>query len=142
MTEQPQGVVPMLSYREGATAMDWLVRAFGFEVREKWLDDDGSLSHGEMATGQGTIMLATPTHDYEGPALHRTHCDAAQAWSAVPWVVDGVLVYVDDVGEHFARATAAGAPTLSGIEDGPGGSRLYRTEDVEGHRWMFMQREA
>ena len=29
---------------------------------------------------------------------------------------------------------------LSGIESGPDGSRLYRVEDVEGHRWMFMQR--
>jgi hypothetical protein len=27
---------------------------------------------------------------------------------------------------------------LSGIEDGPVG-RLYRTEDPEGHRWMFAQ---
>jgi uncharacterized glyoxalase superfamily protein PhnB len=31
---------------------------------------------------------------------------------------------------------------LSGIEAGPEGSRLYRVEDVEGHRWMFMQRST
>ena len=41
---------------------------------------------------------------------------------------------------HRAHCSAAdaGALTLSGIEDGP--ARLYRTEDLEGHRWMFMQR--
>jgi uncharacterized glyoxalase superfamily protein PhnB len=48
-------------------------------------------------------------------------------------------VYVDDIDAHFARAQAAGATMLSPIEDGfPG--RRYRAEDLEGHRWMFMQR--
>ncbi len=140
MSERTQGVVPMLSYRDGAAAMEWLSRVFGFEARERWLDDDLVLTHGEMSTGAGMIMLATPSPNYEGPALHRTHCQAAEAWSSVPWVVDGVLVYVDDVTAHFDRATREGAPLLSGIETGPNGSRLYRSEDVEGHRWMFMQR--
>jgi uncharacterized glyoxalase superfamily protein PhnB len=84
-------------------------------------------------------MLATPTPAYEGPLLHRTHCQAAAAWSAAPWVIDGVLAYVDDIVAHFERAKGAGASMLSGIESGPDGSRLYRVEDVEGHRWMFMQ---
>ena len=142
MSDPEPGVVPMLSYRDGPTAMEWLSRVFGFEVRERWLDDQGVLTHGEMFTGHGVIMLATPTRDYEGPSLHRSHCDAASAWSSVPWVIDGVLVYVDDVDAHFDRANRAGAALLSGIEAGPNGSRLYRSEDVEGHRWMFMQRNA
>ena len=142
MSEQTQGVVPMLSYRDGAAAMEWLSTVFGFQVRERWLDDEGVLTHGEMSTGGGLIMLATPSPDYEGPALHRTQCAAAERWSAVPWVVDGVLVYVDDVADHFNRATRAGAPLLSGIEAGPNDSRLYRSEDIEGHRWMFMQQGA
>jgi hypothetical protein len=28
---------------------------------------------------------------------------------------------------------------LSGIEEGPEDSRLYRVEDREGPRWMFME---
>jgi uncharacterized glyoxalase superfamily protein PhnB len=140
VSEESQGVVPMLSYRDGAATMAWLARAFGFDVRERWLDDDGVLTHGEMSTGSGLVMMATPSPDYEGPALHRAGCAAAAAWSSVPWVVDGVLVHVADVDAHYDRARREGAPLLSGIEQGPGGSRLYRTEDVEGHRWMFMQR--
>jgi PhnB protein len=54
-------------------------------------------------------------------------------------VVDGVLVYVDDIKSQFERAKAAGAALLSQIEEGPEGSPLYRVEDLEGHRWMFMQ---
>ena len=57
----------------------------------------------------------------------------------VPYVIDGVLVYVDDVNAHHARASEQGATILSEPEDGPFG-RLYRVEDLEGHRWMFMQR--
>ena len=139
MEIREQGVVPMLAYADGPAAMTWLSSAFGFEERERWLDDSGVLTHGEMATGGGLIMLATPTPDYEGPRFHRSHCDAAAAWAAAPWVIDGVLVYVDDVAAHFERAKDAGASLLSGIESGPEGSRLYRVEDLEGHRWMFMQ---
>ena len=59
--------------------------------------------------------------------------------SARPWIIDGVLVYVEDVDEHYARAKAAGAVILSEPEDGPP-ARRYRVEDLEGHRWMFMAR--
>jgi uncharacterized glyoxalase superfamily protein PhnB len=139
MATDPPAVVPMLAYRDGPAAMEWLSRVFGFEVRERWVDGDGTLTHGELSTGEGLVMLATPSRDYEGPALHRSHCEAAAAWSAVPWVVDGVLVHVDDVDAHFARSRDGGATLLSGIETGPGGGRLYRCEDLEGHRWMFRQ---
>jgi uncharacterized glyoxalase superfamily protein PhnB len=142
MSDEEPGVVPMLSYRDGPAAMDWLSRVFGFEIRQRWLDDQGVLTHGELSTGNGVIMLATPTRDYEGPSLHRSHCETATAWSSVPWVIDGVLVYVDDVAAHFDRSNREGADLLSGIEEGPNGSRLYRSEDIEGHRWMFMQRNS
>jgi uncharacterized glyoxalase superfamily protein PhnB len=57
----------------------------------------------------------------------------------VPYIIDGVLVYVDDLDRHFAHATAAGAAILSPVEASPNGKR-YRAEDLEGHRWMFVER--
>jgi uncharacterized glyoxalase superfamily protein PhnB len=132
-------VIPMLTYENGTAAMDWLARAFGFQEVTRWLDDGGALSHGEMSTGNGRIMLASPTPDYENPRHHRENCERAMAWLAVPWVIDGVLVYVDDVEAHFEQSRDAGAMMLTGLEDGPPGKR-YRVEDIEGHRWMFMQR--
>jgi uncharacterized glyoxalase superfamily protein PhnB len=137
-TEMPD-VIPMLTYEDGAAALDWLTAAFGFVEVTRWLDDEGRLSHGEMLTGSGRIMLASPTPAYESPKHHREHCDQARAWSTVPWVIDGVLVYVDDVDQHYAQAKAAGATLLGELEDG-GPGRRYRAEDSEGHRWMFMQR--
>jgi uncharacterized glyoxalase superfamily protein PhnB len=132
-----QGVVPMIAYADGVAAMDWLQRAFGF-VESARMVEDGRLSHGELATPYGMVMLASPSPDYEGPRAHRDHCERAAAWSQVPWVVDGVLVYVDDVDAHHRRAVEAGATILSEPEGGfPG--RRYRAEDLEGHRWMFME---
>ena len=116
-----QAVIPMIAYENGVAALEWLARAFGFQEKKRMLDG-GRLSHGEMDTGGGTIMLATPSPHYQGPRRHRESCAVARKWSEVPWVVDGVLVYVD-----------------SGVETNQNG-KLYRAEDLEGHRWMFMER--
>lgn len=129
----------MLAYENGVAALEWLAKAFGFREVNRMTGSDGRLAHGEMDTGDGVIMMASPSPDYEGPARHREHCDAARKWSVVPWVVDGVLVYVDDVQIHYECAKEQGANILSEPESGSHGT-LYRVEDIEGHRWMFMQR--
>ena len=76
---------------------------------------------------------------HHGPKRHREECEAAARWSEVPYIIDGVLVYVADVTKHFERAEAAGATILSPVEEGGEGKR-YRAEDIEGHRWMFIEK--
>jgi uncharacterized glyoxalase superfamily protein PhnB len=132
-------VIPMIAYQDGPRAMDWLAKAFGFRERARMTAPDGRLSHGEMEAGDGLIMLATPSPEYRGPKSHRDSCEQARKWSSVPYIVDGVLVYVKDVGAHYDHARTAGATILSELEDDSNGQR-YRAEDIEGHRWMFMQR--
>jgi uncharacterized glyoxalase superfamily protein PhnB len=139
VTDEYPAVIPMVAYEDGVAAMDWLARAFGFRERARMLGDDGRLSHGEMEAGEGMIMLATPSPHYHGPKRHREESEAARKWSEVPYIIDGVLVYVDDVDAHFERARDAGATILSEVEAGGPGKR-YRAEDIEGHRWMFMER--
>ena len=139
MTANYPDVIPMVAYEDGPKAMDWLSSAFAFTEQARMLDKSGRLSHGEMQAGDGVIMLATPTPDYQAPRHHRESCEPARKWSTVPYVVDGLLVYVDDVDAHFARAKQHGATILSGVETNQNG-KLYRAEDLEGHRWMFMQR--
>ena len=73
--------------------------------------------------------VAHPNGFYSGPP--------GGGYFQIPYIVDGVLVYVDDVQAHFERAKAAGARILSEPEEGP---RRYRVEDLEGHRWYFMER--
>jgi PhnB protein len=133
----------MISYEDGIAALAWLSNAFGFRERvaERVVGPDGRLMHAEFQIGDGSVMLATPTPAYENPARHREHCAAARKWSETRVIIDGVLVHVDDVDQHYARAKEAGATILSELEDAePGPGRRYRAEDLEGHRWMFVQR--
>lgn len=141
MPNNSQPVVPMLSYEDGLAAMTWLCGAFGFREQTRMTAPDGRLSHGEILAGESVIMLASATPDYQSPRHHREVCEQARKWSSVPWIIDGVLVYVDDLDAHFERALAAGATILSKIEDGPPGRR-YRAEDIEGHRWFFFERDG
>ncbi len=135
-----QQIIPMLSYENGVAALDWLCEAFGFAEKTKWLDDTGRLTHGEIALGESIIMLASPTPDYISPARLRKECAISAKMYTIPYIINGVLVYVKDIESHFNRAKAKGATILSAIETGGPGTR-YRAEDLEGQRWMFMEQE-
>jgi uncharacterized glyoxalase superfamily protein PhnB len=135
----PQRIFPMIAYEDTAAAIDWLVDAFGFTERgERYVMEDGSIGHAELEIGGQVVMLATPNRDYQSPKRHRESCEPAARWLDNPWVVDGLLVLVDDLGAHHDRALEAGANVIRAPEDGPDG-RLYTAEDLEGHRWMFQQ---
>ncbi|MEV0310077.1 VOC family protein [Nonomuraea fuscirosea] len=83
-------------------------------------------------------MTRESTPDYHGPRRHAEECEAARRWLSVPYVIDGVLVHVDDVDVHYRRARDAGARILSEPE-ATGFGKVYRVEDAEGHRWLFTQ---
>ena len=129
----------MIAYEDTAAAIDWLVQAFGFSERgERYVMDDGTIGHAELEIGGQVMMLATPSRAYQSPKTHRESCEQAARWLDNPWVVDGLLVLVDDLDAHHARAVSAGANVIRPPEEGPDG-RLYTAEDIEGHRWMFQQ---
>jgi uncharacterized glyoxalase superfamily protein PhnB len=131
--------VPMLSYEDVATAMEFLSRAFGFVERaERYTDASGRVTHAEMELDGAVVMLGWPGPEYRSPKHHAETCDRAKAWLDVPFVVDGALVEVEDVASHLERARAAGAEILRELTDEPYG-RLYNAADPEGHRWMFLQ---
>ncbi len=136
-----QNIIPMLAYENGVAAIASLSKAFGFVENEEMRFMQGNtLAHAELQLNDNVIMLATPSPDYESINKHRHHCEQMNKWLSVPYIVNGLLVYVDDVEEHYKTAKQNGAEILSEIEDGSPGKR-YRCADVEGHRWMFMQKE-
>jgi PhnB protein len=118
-------VSPYMFYADVGAALDFLTAAFGFEVRMKNVDPDGSLSHCEMTYGDSVIMMGSPP-DYRSPAQ-------------VGAVTVGIHVHVDDVDAHYARAVAAGAKAEREPVDMPYGVRSYGATDPEGHQWFFAQ---
>lgn len=128
----------MLTYEDGCAALDFLVAAFGFEEKERWLDENGQLSHGEVVAGGQSIFLAQGPTGYQSARTLAKQYPPAAAWQKSPYVINGVMVVVPNVDALFARAGQLGAMILSEPCDSPPG-RLFRCEDLEGQRWMFVQ---
>jgi uncharacterized glyoxalase superfamily protein PhnB len=127
-------------YEKPAEAIDWLCNAFGFDVRLKVEGDDGSIVHSELVFGEGVIMV--------GGA--KKHARPEETCRKSPRAVDGantqnMMVYVDDVEAHCKRAREAGAriisePTTTDYGEEYWSDRGYEVEDLDGHRWWFIQR--
>jgi len=119
-------VIPVLTYRDIAAAHDFLVAAFGFVPGGVHRTPDGQAVHGEVRAGESAIWLHRVAHEHQ-----------LDSPLAVDVANSGLVVYVDDVDAHYARARAAGA-TLDGAPvDQPYGQREYGARDLEGHRWWF-----
>ena len=120
-------ISPYLLYEDATAAVEWLTDAFGLDVRSRLTDANGAVNHAELGLGEATIMLGAPGDGYQNPA-HSGH------------VHSQVMVYVDDVDAHFARARAAGATILDEPADQFYGDRRYGAADPEGHHWFFATR--
>lgn len=117
-------------YRDPKAALDWLTRAFGFEITMAIEDPAGDVrnSHYEMAIeGRGRIMIGGEWADWTrspasagGVNTQSTHVDLAS-----------------DLDDHCERARAAGATIAAEPEDQFYGDRTYRAVDPEGHVWTF-----
>jgi uncharacterized glyoxalase superfamily protein PhnB len=125
----PQTVTPYLLYEDGARAIGFLTRAFGFEEVERLASPDGRVQHAELRLGDGRVYLGQPGADYRNPK----RLDARTVL---------LHVYVDDVDGHCERARAAGAEIVDEPADQEYGDRRYAAVDPEGHVWYFAQRSA
>lgn len=118
--------------------MQWLRDVFGMEIKEKWVDDEGRLEHGELEHLGQQILLASPSPLYQNPKTLRENFAPALELSKLPYVMDGVLIYVTDITAALNRVIAHGGTALSEIKTGFPGTRV-RIEDPEGHRWYVFQ---
>jgi len=116
-------IAPYLLYEDGAAAIDFLTRAFGFEEVMR-MDEGGIVNHAEVRLGDDSLMLGYPGADYKNPR----NADHATAL---------VHVYVDDVDAHFEQAKAAGAEIHMEPISTDYGSRDYSARDLEGNLWSF-----
>jgi uncharacterized glyoxalase superfamily protein PhnB len=114
-------VIPELVYPDVDEAVAWLCHTFGFAVR--WTAGG---HRAQLAVGDGALVVMT---DDGGD---RETLDAAP-------ITHGVMVRVEDVDAHHARAHDRGARILDAPADFPYGERQYVAEDLAGHHWTFSQ---
>lgn len=120
-------VVPELVYQDVAAALDWLSKVFGFRETLRHTLDNGQVSHADMETGSGgVVMLACAGGKSRSPGDDGHVCKK-------------VIVFVDDLDRHFAGVQEAGVETLHRPTDKPWGLRQYLVQDPEGHMWEFSQ---
>jgi uncharacterized glyoxalase superfamily protein PhnB len=145
MKQTPPGwprISVALFYEDPRKAIDWLIRAFDFEVRIKVEGDDGSIVHSELTYGEGLIMVAASG----GTKAH----ERDQSHQKSPRAVGGantqtMMLYVDDVEAHCVRAKEAGAkivvePKTSDYGEEYWSDRSYECVDLDGHHWWFAER--
>ncbi len=126
MLDHAPSIYPALRYRDASTAIEWLVRAFGFEKLFAVPGPDGTIAHAELRFGTGVIMLGSAKPE--------------QGWKS-PRDLEGVsqtlYVHVADLDAHYEQAKAAGAEVIDAPHDTDYGSREYGARDLEGHHWSF-----
>lgn len=134
-------ITSALYYRDAAGMIDWLCHAFGFEVRLKVEGDAGRIEHSELSFGEdGLVMVAQ-----ERAGADRRFETAALSPLTAGGNTQGLMLYVDDLDAHCARARAAGArivdePALHDYGDDYWADRSYGAIDPEGHLWWVSER--
>jgi uncharacterized glyoxalase superfamily protein PhnB/DNA-binding XRE family transcriptional regulator len=118
---------PVLVYEDSRAAMDWLVAAFGFSVREKMTDADGQVIHGELVLDDGLVVV--------------THVSSSPRWASPKSIgknTQFIYALIGDVDAHHTAAKKAGAKIVTDLETSYG-HRRYRVLDLEGHEWCFAE---
>ena len=59
-------IFPCLRYEDAPAAIEWLVRAFGFEKHLVVPNPDGTIAHAELKLGPGVVMLGSAREDHFG----------------------------------------------------------------------------
>jgi uncharacterized glyoxalase superfamily protein PhnB len=144
MKKPPEGwprISSAVFYDDAAKAIDWLCKAFGFEVRLKVEGEGGRIEHSELTFDGGLIMVGSTGGKSQRPAP--LPCKSPRALGGAN--TQSLCICVDDVDAHCEKARTAGAkimeePTTQDYGEDYWSDRSYRAEDPEGHQWWFMQR--
>lgn len=123
---KPQSFIPILVCEDITAVHDFSVTAFAFTSSGIHRLSDGQAAHAELRVGDLLVWLHRVSED-----LNLRPPRSLSAASS------GLIVYVEDVDAHFARAKSHGAHIQTEPEDMPYGQREYSVRDIEGHQWWF-----
>lgn len=119
-------MIPHLYYEDPATAAAWLSEAFGFTEHYRFELPDGRLHGVMMHFGDRWIMLKNANPHMVRP-------------DRLGFSTQSLMIIVEAVDEHYAKATAAGARIVETLFETEYGERQYTALDTEGHVWMFAE---
>jgi uncharacterized glyoxalase superfamily protein PhnB len=112
-------IIPELAYDDVRQAIVWLSVAFGFTLRLEIGNH-----RAQLAFGEGAIVVTQQPRTATGAAPERQHA---------------VMMRVENLDAHHARAVQHGAKIVHPPADHLYGERQYTAEDPGGHVWTFSQ---
>jgi uncharacterized glyoxalase superfamily protein PhnB len=123
----PARIIPVLYAEDVRSYIDFLQRAFGFEMSEDWTDPgDSEHVNVELRFGDSVVSICRANAKDGHPS--------AREFTGEPF---GFYVEVDDVDAHLGRAREVGTMITSELETQPWGKRMYSARDPEGYAWSF-----
>lgn len=128
-------------YRDASQAIDWLCKAFGFEVRLKVEGDGGRIEHSELTYGEGVVMVSQESPD--SPRGWKRTMRSPQSLGGA--ATQSIMFFVDDAEAHCRQARGCGAVIVEELATHDYGEaywadRSYGALDPEGHLWWVTQR--
>jgi uncharacterized glyoxalase superfamily protein PhnB len=114
-------VLPHLTYKDLARAIQWLNAAFGFVEHYHYGDP---MQGAQLHLGDAWVMVNLLRPGRSSPALQGNGTQS-------------LTIFVEDVEGHFARTKAAGANIVEDLHETEYGELQYGVEDLEGHHWLF-----
>lgn len=121
---RPEGhhtITPAFIVPNASVVIDWLARAFGARVVDRYDTPDGHIAHAEVLIGDSAVMLGDPIHGME----------------AMPAALSYYVADAEAVDATFKRAIEAGATVITEPEDQFYGYRSARVKDAGGNRWTI-----
>lgn len=126
MPEPRQACTPYLCCRDAARALEFYEKAFGAEVRQRYVGQDGRIGHAELGIEDATIYLSDEWPE-EGVYSPEKFGGTGVA----------IMLVVKDVDAFVERAGAAGARIDRAPRNEPHGDRGAILRDSFGHRWFI-----
>ena len=121
--------IPILRYRDAGAAIDWLCRAFGFQVFLR-VEGGPGIEHARLILERNMIMLASLGRKGRFEQGFTTPRMAGG-------VTQSVLMIVESPDRLYESSLAAGAKIIDEIADFEFGGRLFSCRDIESHVWAF-----
>lgn len=119
-------VVPYITIRGAAEAIEFYKTAFGATEVMRFEGPGGTVAHAEIEVAGSRVMLSDemPEWGNRGP-------------QSLGGVTGGLCVFLPDVDAAVARAVAAGATVLKPVQDQFYGDRSGTVTDPFGHVWTL-----
>lgn len=124
--------IPCVRYRDAYAAIEWLVRAFGFQKNAVYPGSGNTVAHAQLTLGDGGMLMLGSVDNQSEYGKLIAHPDEIGMRET-----NGIYLVVADADAVYASAKAAGAEMVLDIRDMEYGGRAFTCRDLEGHLWSI-----